>query len=117
VLFVRNEIKERKTMSLFADKKLSNYLPTVIRIVCIIFCVYFVLNILFFDTYSLAEYLAQKSELKRLDSANDKLLEMNKQSETEIDKLQNDPFYIEGIARKNYSMVKRGETVYIFRQQ
>ena len=71
---------------------------------------------LFLDTYSLTVFYQQKNELKRLRSINENLLADNKQLEEEIYKLKNDPLFIESLARKNYSMVKKGETVYVFKQ-
>ena len=86
-----------------------------IKILALVLCVYFFLNILFFDTYSLLSFTTQKKELNKLVEANEKIVKQNQELEEEIDKLKNDSFYIESIARRYYSMVKKGETVYIFR--
>ena len=77
-------------------------------------CIYFLLNIFFFDTYSLSEYKRSQARLKKLEQHNEQLAKTNLQLQSEINRLKNDPFFIETIARRDYRMVKKGETVYIF---
>ena len=103
--------------TLFQIKKLKLTFSNIVKVSCVVLCVYFVLNILFLDTYSLTVYYQQKNELKRLNHINENLVKENKQLETEIDQLKNDPLHIESLARRNYSMVKKGETVYVFKEK
>ena len=104
-------------------KKLSQieevkpFIRRIVKILCVTLCVYYVLNILFIDTYSLSVYFQQKNELNRLRNLNENLVTDNKQLAEEIEKLKNDPHYIESLARRNYSMVKKGETVYVFKER
>lgn len=50
-----------------------------------------------------------QAEIAELESANQEL-------KTKIDLLQNNPDYIEGIARRELGLVREGETVYILPQ-
>ena len=93
------------------------HIRSILKILCIILCVYFVLDTLFLDTYSLTVYFQQKNELNRLRNINENLVADNKLLQEEIEKLKNDPLHIESLARKNYSMVKKGETVYVFKER
>ena len=95
----------------------KKYIIRTIRVVSLLLCMYLFLNILFFDTYSIAAYLSQKNRLERMKTSNAKLIEHNSQLEIEIEKLRNDSNYIESIARRNFTMVKPGETIFIFRQE
>ena len=95
----------------FKDKA---FLLKCVKYLCIVACIYFLLNIFFFDTYSLSEYKRSQARLKKLEQQNEQLTQTNLQLQSEIHRLKNDPFFIETIARRDYRMVKKGETVYIF---
>ncbi|MCL2063741.1 MAG: septum formation initiator family protein [Candidatus Cloacimonetes bacterium] len=95
---------------------LKTYLHNAGKIACVLTCLWFFLNILFFDTYSFFVYFSSSERLKKLSESNESLLNQNNQLEIEIERLKNDPLFIERIARHNYTMVKEGETVYIFRK-
>jgi len=58
-----------------------------------------------------------KQEIARLQAENKKLEEENKVLQEEINKLQNDPAYLEEKARKEYSMLKENEVLYIFKKK
>jgi cell division protein FtsB len=79
-----------------------------------ILCAYYILNILFLDNYSLRVYLSSKNDLRQLAVLHDGIVETNIKLETEIQKLRTDAFHIESIARRDYRMVKKGETVFVF---
>ena len=97
------------------NKFLKYYLANAAIIACIVVCVYFFLNMLFSNTYSFLAFHRTNDKLKNLIISNENITLQNTLLEIEIDKLKNDPFYIEKIARRQFSMVKPGETVYIFR--
>jgi len=103
-------------MKKLKSKDFNKYLTILVRVVSIVFCVYFFLNIVFIDTYSAMSYLSQKNNLNRTKASNDRIAEQNRQLEIEIERLRTDPLYIESIARRNFTMVKEGETVFIFRK-
>jgi cell division protein FtsB len=88
-----------------------------LRILCVLICIYLFLNILFFDNYSALSVIAQRSNLDQLITNTETIQQQNAHLEEEIDRLQNDDHYIESIARKYYSMVRSGETVYVFRER
>ena len=96
--------------------KIIEKLTPLFKIVCILLSVYFILNILFLDNYSLLNYVRVKNRYDQMKASHEKIIQTNKELETEIEKLSSDPFYIETIARRDYRMVKKGESVYIFRQ-
>ena len=96
-------------------KKFDYYCYVAFKVTLILGCLLLFLNIMFIDTYSFIAYLSSSDRLKKLTTSNERLMTQNSQLELEIEKLKNDPLHIESIARKNYSMVKQGETVYIFR--
>jgi len=103
-------------MKMFKNKGLDKGVTIFVKVSTIVLCVYFLLNIFFLDTFSVASYFSQKKELSRLTVSNRNIAEQNRQLEHEIDLLRNDPFYIESVARRNFSMVKEGETIFIFRR-
>ena len=97
-------------------KEIREYIIKAGKIASVLICVYFVLNILFFHTYSLFEFFSTSEKLKKISQSNENLIAQNKILETEIERLKDDPLFIERIARHNYTMVREGETVYIFRR-
>ena len=94
----------------------KNYLGSAGKLACILICLYFFLNILFFDTYSFIVFFTSNNRLKKLTVSNERIISQNNQLEMEIEKLKNDQLYIESIARKHFTMVREGETVYVFRR-
>ena len=58
-----------------------------------------------------------KQEIFRLQSENEKLAAKNKELQEEIDRLQDDPTYLEEKARKDYGMLKENEMLYIFKKK
>ena len=87
------------------------------QIICVALCIYLFLNIMFLDTYSLVVLNSSKKMLKEITEQHNELTIINQNLETEIDNLKNNPHYIEKIARKMFSMVKPGETVFVFRKK
>jgi len=64
----------------------------------------------------LALYRSQKA-IETLQVENQKLAEENKALQAEINRLQNDPDYLEEKARKEYGMLKENEVLYIFEKK
>jgi len=104
-----------KYLALLPKKTTKEWISLGLKTFCVILCVYYVFNIFFFDNYSLRTYRQLKKELDQKTISNSNLAATNQGLEAEIDRLKNDAFYIETIARRDYKMVKKGETVYIFR--
>lgn len=59
-------------------------------------------------------FLKQKEQLERLQLKTVELQEKNDTLSKEIDRLQNDPSYLEKIAREKYGLLKKNERVYDF---
>ena len=63
-----------------------------------------------------ALYTAKK-EILRLQEENRRLAGENKVLQEEINRLQDDPAYLEEKARKEYGMLKENEVLYIFKKK
>lgn len=55
-----------------------------------------------------------KKDLAALQLENEKMTEENANFQEEIDKMKNDPEYLEDVARRNYGLLKPNERVYDF---
>ena len=110
------KLKKSLFFSKSSQKNAKRYIISSVKILCIVICVYYFLNILFLDNFSIISYFAKKDNLNKLQASHENISRQNKQLEIEIEKLKKDPNYIESIARKNYTMVKTGELIYIFRK-
>jgi len=58
-----------------------------------------------------------QKEITKLQAENKRLAEENQVLEEEINKLQNDPAYLEEKARKEYGLLKENEVLYIFKKK
>jgi cell division protein FtsB len=58
-----------------------------------------------------------QKELKMIQTKNKALEEENAALRAEIDKLENDPAYLEEKARKDYGLIKKNELLYKFDKQ
>jgi len=70
--------------------------------------------LLFFIVFSergLAELSLSKKERDRIKAHNQNLTQENLTLGVEIDRLKNDPHYIESVARKEYGMIGQNEIV------
>lgn len=56
----------------------------------------------------------KRSELQSLQERNQQLEATNAQLQQEIDKLQNDPVYLEEVARRQHNLLKKNERVFEF---
>jgi cell division protein FtsB len=70
--------------------------------------------LLFFIVFSergLAEFSQSKKERDRIKEHNQQLTQENLTLGVEIDRLKNDPHYIESVARKEFGMIGQNEIV------
>jgi cell division protein FtsB len=58
-----------------------------------------------------------QNNLEKLQADNNRLEEENKDLREKIDKLQDDPAYLEEKARKDFGMLKENEVLYIFKKK
>lgn len=64
--------------------------------------------------YGVLSLLRKRSELQKLQQEAEHLTLENKRLELEIDRLKNDPEYLEQVARRDYGLLKTNERVYDF---
>ncbi|MCL1827025.1 MAG: septum formation initiator family protein [Candidatus Cloacimonetes bacterium] len=83
----------------------------------ILFCFYLLLELTLLNDYSLSVWIQQSREKKNITAKNEKLSEDSVKLAETIEKLKNDPVYLENYARANYTMLKEGETVYKFKTE
>ncbi len=62
-------------------------------------------------------YLQKHSRFERLEEKAVQLEESNTSLSTEIDRLKNDPAYLEDVARREQGLLKKNEYIYDFSQQ
>ena len=92
------------------EKKLLSYIS-------LFFLILLLLWIIFAPNRGMLSLYKTKKEIQRLQAENNNLEEKNKALQEEIDRLQNDPAYLEEKARKEYGMLKENEVLYIFKNK
>jgi cell division protein FtsB len=70
--------------------------------------------IIFAPGAGLFDYYRSRARLTRLQEKTQDLERENSRLRTEIDQLQNDPVYLEKIAREDYNLLKKNERVFEF---
>jgi cell division protein FtsB len=76
--------------------------------------VFLIVSLLFFIMFSergLADLNQMKAERDRLSSQNRQIIQENIGLGVEIDRLKNDPSYIESVARREFGMIGQDEIV------
>ena len=74
----------------------------------------FIVALLFFIVFSergLADFNMMKKERDRIHGQNRQIVQENLDLGVEIDRLKNDPTYIESVARKDFGMIGQDEIV------
>jgi cell division protein FtsB len=62
-------------------------------------------------------FLGKRSELQKIEEQTIQTVENNQRLEEDMDKLLNDPEYLEEIARKDHNLLKKNEKVYDFSRE
>ena len=70
--------------------------------------------ILFAPGAGLVSLIGHRGDLKQLEQRITELEKENNSLQAEIDGIQNDPEYLEEVARKEYGLLKKNERVYDF---
>ena len=70
--------------------------------------------LIFAPKSGILDMLKARKRLDDLQAENQKLAEENMALRQEIDRLQNDPAYLEERARKEYGLLKENEVLYVF---
>lgn len=73
--------------------------------------------IIFAPHIGILAYLQKHSRFKSLEEKTVQLEESNTSLSTEIDRLKNDPAYLEDVARREQGLLKKNEYIYDFSQQ
>lgn len=85
--------------------------------IIIAFFVLCLLWVIFAPGAGVYSYLDKRAELARLEKEAARVREENLSLESEIEKLLNDPEYLEDVARKDYNLLKKNERVYDFSRE
>ena len=72
---------------------------------------------LLFSTNGIFRYYRLKKNLETIRMANEELRQENQVLKEEIDKIQNDPEYLEEVARKKFGLIKKNELIFNFRKK
>lgn len=95
-------------------QKLTPFQKQRLRKVCIaLFCIA-LLWLLLAPGSGVVALLRQRSALEALEQETQRLKIQNEELQAEIEKLREDPEYLEEIARKEYGLLKKNERVYDF---
>ena len=97
--------------------KLSNREKKQLPYVGIFFGILLILWIIFAPNRGILALYKSRKEIQRLQAENSKLVEENMVLQEEINRLQNDPAFLEEKARKEYGMLKDNEVLYIFKKK
>ena len=92
------------------EKKLLSYSALFFALLLIIWVV-------FAPNRGVFDMVRSRKEIKRLQAENKRLEGENMALQEEINRLQNDPAYLEEKARKEYGMLKENEVLYIFKKK
>ncbi len=73
--------------------------------------------ILFAPGSGVVSLISKRSELKKLEQDTAKIEQQINELQNDIDRLHNDPEYLEDIARREFGLLKKNETVYDFSKE
>jgi len=97
--------------------KFSHYEKKQLSYIGLFLAFLLLLWIIFAPNRGIVSLYRTKAEIARLQEENRTLAEENKVLLEEINRLQDDPAYLEEKARKEYGMLKENEVLYIFKKK
>jgi cell division protein FtsB len=97
--------------------KFSNREKQQLSYVALLLGLLLLLWIVFAPNRGIVALYKAKKEIMRLQEENRRLAGENKVLQEEINRLQDDPAYLEEKARKEYGMLKENEVLYIFKKK
>ena len=98
-------------------KKITSREKQLLYYAGLFFAIFILIWIFFAPNRGILDLFRAQEKLETLQAENQKLEKENKALQEEIDRLQNDPGYVEEKARKEYGMLKENETLYIFKKK
>lgn len=98
-------------------QKFSNREKQQLSYVALLLGLLLLLWIVFAPNRGIVALYKAKREIMRLQEENRRLAGENKVLQEEINRLQDDPAYLEEKARKEYGMLKENEVLYIFKKK
>lgn len=109
--------KASKHTDFFSRVKKNEFLQRkIIRRILVLLILFFIFYLYFVGDYGFFRLLSLKKEKDNLILETKRLQAKNVDLEMEREKLKNDLFYIEKVARERYGMAKKDETIYKFVQ-
>jgi len=97
-----------------SGQKITNIQERRVFILLIALLVIALLWILFAPGSGVVTLISKRSELANLQQETDHIEQRIEEIQDEIDRLHNDPAYLEEIARKDHGLLKKNEKVYDF---
>lgn len=97
-----------------SEQKITNIQERRVFTLIIVLLVIAVLWILFAPGSGFLTLISKRSDLAELQQETDRIEQRIDELQGEIDRLHNDPAYLEEIARKDHGMLKKNEKVYDF---
>lgn len=73
------------------------------------------LGLLLFSPFGIKRAMENRRQLREVKDENGRLMEQNEELKKEITRLERDPVYLEKVAREKHGLVKKGETVFEFK--
>ena len=95
-------------------RKLSPLQHTRLLRISVVLLLLFLAWVLFSPGSGVVAIWRKRTDLHSLEQQNRQLETANAQLQQEIDKLQNDPAYLEDIARREHNLLKKNERVFEF---
>lgn len=72
-------------------------------------------GLLLFSPFGIKRAMETRRQLQTVKDENGRLLEQNEALKKEITRLERDPAYLEKVAREQHGLLKKGETVFEFK--
>jgi cell division protein FtsB len=109
-----NEKKPRQRPRPRPKQKLSAVQERLLLKIIAALFVLALLWILFAPGTGLVTYMTKRSQLRKLEQETAQIRQKSSNLEIDIEKLENDPQYLERIARKDHGLLKKNERVFDF---
>ncbi len=110
-------VKDDMIPSYIRQKKITKQDIKKLQIFCLILCFLILLWIIFSPISGGLRFFSVNEELSEIQAENINLKKQNTALEKEIERLENDPEYMEEVARKKFKLLKKNEIIYDFNKK